>query len=147
MRTFRFHHEWRLPASRAQVYAALADVDGYVRWWPQVRTAERIDDESGRTTIRSFLPYTLSLVLRREVEDAAAGRLRVAVSGDLEGWCQWSVHDDAEGTRAVFDQEAEVTPSLLVRTAPLAAPLLRANHSWMMRSGHTGLARHLAASS
>jgi uncharacterized protein YndB with AHSA1/START domain len=143
--SFRFHHEWVLPATRRRVYAALADVERYAQWWPQVRTAERIDDESGRTTIRSVLPYTLALVLRREVEDEAGGLLRVAVTGDLEGWCQWTLHPDGEGTRAVFDQEAVVTPALLARTARVTAPLLRANHAWMMHSGRAGLARHLTA--
>ena len=144
VRTFLFHHEWALPAPRARVYAALADVEGYDRWWPQVRTVARRDEESGLTTIRSLLPYTLSLLLRREVEDEATGRLRVSLAGDLEGWCSWTVLADGEGTRAVFDQEAVVTPALLARTASLTAPVLRANHAWMMRSGRRGLARHLA---
>ena len=145
MPTFRFHHEWRLTAPLARVYAVLADVERYQQWWPQVRGAERIDEESGRTRIRSVLPYTLDLVLRREVEDEGAGRLRVGVSGDLEGWCEWTLAEEGGGTVARFDQEAVVTPALLARTAALTAPLLRANHAWMMRSGHAGLARHLAA--
>ncbi|WP_195908090.1 SRPBCC family protein [Nostocoides sp. HKS02] len=97
MRTFRFHHEWAIEAPAHRVFDALADVERYAAWWPQVRTAERIDDESGRTAIRSFLPYTLELVLRREVQDADAGVLRVAVHGDLEGWCQWVVRPDQHG--------------------------------------------------
>jgi hypothetical protein len=47
------------------------------------------------------------------------------------------------GTVATFDQVAVVTPALLARTARLAAPLLRANHAWMMRSGRAGLAAYL----
>ena len=147
-RVFRFHHVWALDAPVHRVFAALADVERYAAWWPQVRHAERIDDQSGRTAIRSFLPYTLHLVLRREVEDAASGLLRVAVWGDLEGWCQWTLAEGVGGPgscTAVFDQEAGVTPQLLARTARVSAPLLRANHSWMMRSGRIGLAGHLAA--
>lgn len=145
VRTFRFHHEWAIDAPAHRVFDALADVERYAAWWPQVRTAERIDDESGRTAIRSFLPYTLELVLRREVQDADAGLLRVAVHGDLEGWCQWVVRPDpGGGSVAEFDQEAAVTPRLLARTAAVTGPLLRANHAWMMRSGRAGLAEHLA---
>ena len=83
-------------------------------------SAERIDDQSGRTDIRSFLPYTLHLVLRREVEDRSSGHLRVEVSGDLEGWCEWRVRNGDNGSGASvaeFDQEAIVTPMLLARTA------------------------------
>lgn len=143
MPVFRFHHEWRLPAPFQRTYAALADVERYDHWWPQVRSLERIDDASGRVTIRSVLPYTLHLVLTRETEDEAIGLLRVGVAGDLDGWCQWQVSGDGDETVAVFDQEAVVTPALLARTASLTAPLLRANHAWMMRAGQVGLARHL----
>ncbi len=139
---FRFHHVWHLDASVARVFGALADVDRYAVWWPQVRRTERIDENSGHAAIRSFLPYTLDLVLRRETEDLDSGTLRVDVTGDLEGWCQWQL-EAAEGTRAVFDQEAVVTPRLLARTAHVTGPLLRANHSWMMRSGRLGLAAYL----
>ncbi|WP_270887224.1 SRPBCC family protein [Pedococcus sp. 5OH_020] len=148
MRTFHFQHEWHLDAPVAEVFAALADVERYAVWWPQVRHAERLDDDSGRTAIRSFLPYTLDLVLRREVEDEATGLLRVAVTGDLEGWCQWRLAAqgvDEDACRAVFDQEATVTPRLLARSAPLTGPLLRANHAWMMRCGAAGLSAYLAS--
>jgi hypothetical protein len=148
VRTFHFHHEWRLPAPTDRVFDALADVERYAQWWPQVRSAERIDEQSGRTAIRSFLPYTLHLVLRREVEDRATGRLRVGVGGDLRGWCQWRVRplDTGSGTTiAEFDQEATLTPALLARTAQVTGPLLRANHAWMMRSGRAGLGAHLAS--
>ena len=139
---FRFHHVWDLDATASRVFGALADVERYAAWWPQVRRTERIDAQSGRAAIRSFLPYTLDLVLRRETEDPESGTLRVGVSGDLEGWCQWQV-ETTRGTRAVFDQVAVVTPRLLARTAPVSGPLLRANHAWMMRSGRVGLAAYL----
>lgn len=146
MPTFEFHHEWALDAPPGRVFEALADVERYAAWWPQVRTAERIDDESGRTTVRSLLPFTLTLVLRREVEDPADRLLRVGVSGDLEGWCQWRVAPGPDGgasTVATFEQVARVTPALLARTARVTGPLLRANHAWMMHSGRAGLAAHL----
>jgi hypothetical protein len=147
--TFHFHHLWRLSAHPGLVFDVLADVERYARWWPQVRSAERIDDQSGRTAIRSFLPYTLHLVLRREVEERATGRLRVGVGGDLEGWCEWRIHGDGPAAPgdaiAEFDQEAILTPTLLARTAHVTGPLLRANHAWMMRSGRAGLAGHLAS--
>jgi hypothetical protein len=143
-RIFRFHHVWAVEAPVGQVFEVLADVDRYAEWWPQVRTVQRIDEESGLTMIRSVLPYTLRLTLRREVEDAQGRVLRVRVTGDLKGWCQWSLEDGSGATRACFDQVAVVTPRLLARTAPLTAPLLRFNHAWMMRGGHAGLRAYLA---
>ena len=100
--TYRFDHLWRLRAPREQVYAALADVDGYARWWPQIREIHRIDADSGRVRIRSLLPYTLNLVLTRAIQDETRGILRVDVDGDLRGWCAWQLTAEGTGTSRPF---------------------------------------------
>ena len=141
---YRFDNEWRIPAPCEQVFAALADVEGYERWWPQVREIHWIDADRGGVRIRSLLPYTLDLVLTRDTQDEARGILRVLVAGDLQGWCAWQLTDEGTGTRARFSQEVEVTSPML-RLAPFAIrPLLRGNHAHMMRSGERGLRGYLA---
>jgi len=125
------------------VYEALAYVEGYEHWWPQVREVHRIDGDSGRVRIRSLLPYTLDLVLARAVQDEARGILRVDVAGDLLGWCAWQFTAEVAGTRARFSQEVEVTVPLLQRAPFAIRPLLRGNHAHMMRSGERGLRRYL----
>ena len=82
--------------------------------------------------------------MRREVEDPGRGLLRIAVGGDLEGWCQWQIGETASGARVVFDQEAVLTPRLLARTTGVTAPLVHANHAWMMRGARTGLTAYLS---
>ena len=143
---FSFHHRWSLPAEPERVVAALADIEHYPRWWPQVRSVDRIDDESGRGRVRSLLPVTMHLVLTREVEDREGGHLRVALDGDLVGWAQWSVDtargDGSKVTVAVFEQEVRVA-ARLHRAATLTPFVLRANHAWMMRQGRRGLAREV----
>jgi len=140
---YRFDNEWHLPVPCEQVYAALADVEGYERWWPQVREIGWIDADSGTVRIRSLLPYKLDLVLTRDAQDEAHGILRVLVDGDLHGWCAWQLTSEGTGTLAVFSQEVEVTSPML-RLAPFAIqPLLRANHAHMMRSGERGLRSYL----
>lgn len=143
---YRFESLWRLEVPVGRVYAALADVERYDVWWPQVRSIERIDDESGRVAIRSFLPYTLRLVLRRAVEDPDRGHLRVQVRGDLHGWCAWQLAGSADGTEARFTQEVQVRAPALQRFSVLNRPLLRANHAFMMAAGRRGLSAHLGRS-
>jgi uncharacterized protein YndB with AHSA1/START domain len=140
---YRFDNEWHLRAPRERVYAALADVEGYERWWPQVREIHWIDADSGRVRIRSLLPYTLDLVLARVAQDEARGILRVDITGDLGGWCAWQLTADGAGTRARFSQEVEVTAPMLQRAPFAIRPLLRGNHAHMMRSGERGLRRYL----
>ena len=143
--TFTFHHEWSFAAPQEVVLASLADIEGYPRWWPQVRSVGRLDERSGRARIRSALPLTLHLVLTREIEDHARGRLRVRLDGDLEGWAQWSVDSDPQGggACATFDQDVRVA-ARWSRAATLSPAVLRANHAWMMRQGRRGLARSLS---
>lgn len=138
---FRFDHRWRLDAAPDAVFAALADVDRYVEWWPQVRRSRRLDERSGVTVIRSVLPVPLRLVLTRRVEDTATGVLEVELAGDLVGWSRFTV--DADGAR--YEQECVLGRPWLDRLAarPGAAALLRANHAWMMRCGERGLRRRL----
>ncbi len=137
---FVFEQTWSVPAPPEEVYAVLADPEGYPRWWPEVRGAGRVDGERGRVRIRSRLPYTLDLVLTRQVEDPVTRVLRVSIEGDLRGWAQWRVEAHGSGgTLARYDQEAVVAVRGLSRWARLVGPLLRANHSAMMRSGERGL--------
>jgi uncharacterized protein YndB with AHSA1/START domain len=137
---FRFDHEWSVPAEPDRVYAALADLEQYAVWWPQVRTIERVDDDTARTTIRSVLPYTLSIVLTRSVQDDAARRLRVTMDGDLRGWSQWQLQPtEGGGTVARFTEEVDVTPGLLRWAARAVRPLLVANHTRMMVAGERAL--------
>ncbi|WP_338748601.1 SRPBCC family protein [Janibacter alittae] len=139
---FVFHDRWPLAQSPQEVVRLLADAEGYPRWWPQVRSVERLDAASGRARIRSLLPLTLDVVLTREVEDRDGGVLRVRLSGDLVGWARWTVHPHDGGSVAVFEQEVRVAPRL-ERAATLASVVLRANHAWMMRQGRRGLAREI----
>ena len=141
--TYRFDHLWRLRAPREQVYAVLADVDGYAHWWPQIREIHRIDADSGQVRIRSLLPYTLNLVLTRAIQDETRGILRVNVDGDLRGWCAWQLTAEGTGTSARFAEEVEVTVPLLQQVPFATRPLLRANHAYMMRSGERGLRTYL----
>jgi uncharacterized protein YndB with AHSA1/START domain len=143
---YRFDNTWHLDAPREQVYAVLADVEGYQSWWPQVREIHRIDADSGRVRIHSLLPYTLDLVLARVVQDEARGILRVDIDGDLQGWCAWQFSEEGAGTRAQFSQEVEVRAPALRRARLAVRPLLRGNHAHMMRSGERGLRAHLAGS-
>ncbi|WP_128378366.1 SRPBCC family protein [Streptomyces cavernae] len=142
---YRFRSQWALPVPPAVAYAVLARAEDYPRWWRQVREVTRIDDRTGTLRIRSVLPYDLVLTAREELRDPVAGILGIAMTGDLEGWARWTLTAADGGTRAVYDQEVDVTKPLLKRLAVPGRPLFRANHTLMMRAGRRGLLAHLAA--
>lgn len=141
---FVFAHRWVVPAPPDDVYAALADIERYPRWWPQVRAVVPGGPDSVHAVVRSVLPYRLRLDLTRELADPADRHLRVGLDGDLRGWMTCDITAGQGGSVVAFAQECVVTPALLTRLARPLAPLLRANHAHMMSAGRRGLAAYLA---
>ncbi len=140
-----FRSQWRVGASPDEVYTTLQDVAGYPSWWPQVVGARWLDDDSGEVRCRSLLPYDLSFVVHREVEDPVQRVLRARMSGDLAGMSQWTITPDGDGSVAVFDEEVDVHKRLVRAAGRFARPALRFNHDLMMRAGEKGLRRQLGA--
>ena len=137
------HSEWHIAATPDDVYAALADVAAYPRWWPQMRRARSIDDHSGELTCRSLLPYDVTFVIEREIEDPVTRVLRGRLSGDLTGDSQWTVAAGGAGAVAVLDEDLVVGKGLLRAAGVVTRPALKFNHGLMMRSGEIGLRRLL----
>jgi hypothetical protein len=140
---FRFHNHWRLDATPAQVYDALVDVERYPQWWPQVRRARPIDNNSGELICRSALPYSLRLIGHREVEDRGRLQLRATLTGDLVGWSSWHIRADGAASVAEFAQEVRPTGALGAASR-IARPILEWNHTVMMRDGEVGLQGYLS---
>ncbi|GAA3307951.1 hypothetical protein GCM10020295_68410 [Streptomyces cinereospinus] len=88
---YRFRSLWPLPAPPAAVYRVLERPEEYPRWWRQVREVERTDGATGVIRIRSLLPYDMTFTAREVRRDPGAGVLRIAMSGDIEGWARWTV--------------------------------------------------------
>ncbi|MER6916259.1 SRPBCC family protein [Streptomyces sp. NPDC000594] len=136
---FRFHTVWELPAPPDAVRAVLERAGDYPRWWPQIREVVPLGEGAAAARIRSVLPYEIRITARALRRDPAAGVLELEMEGDLTGRARWRLTAHGDGTRAVFDQEVVVRRPLLRRLTPLARPLLRANHTLMMRAGRRGL--------
>ncbi|MBA0128167.1 SRPBCC family protein [Haloechinothrix sp. YIM 98757] len=143
-RTYRFRNVWLLEAPVAEVFTALADLASYPRWWRDVRTVARLDDDTARVMCRALLPYSLDLRLHRAEEDERSGHLRVDLTGDLEGFCRCRVAPDGHGARVEVYQAVEIRKSLLRRAERALGPLYRANHTAMMWRGRRGLRAYLA---
>ncbi len=142
--SYVFHTTWHFDHDADAVYAALADVATYPSWWPQVRAARQLDDGVGELRCRSLLPYDLTFVMHREVEDAEQRVLAARLEGDLTGTSRWTVTPEGTGCAAVFDEDVEVGKGAIRAAGRLARPALRFNHDLMMRSGEKGLRRRLA---
>jgi hypothetical protein len=142
---YRFRNVWSVPADTTLVFGTLVDLLNWPRWWPDVRTVRQLDDDTAELTCRAVLPYALTFRLRRAEQDAGTGLLRVDMTGDLDGYCEAVVSGNASGhgSRLAVDQGVVVTKPLLRALAPVARPLLIANHAAMMWRGQRGLRAYL----
>ncbi|WP_327366307.1 SRPBCC family protein [Streptomyces sp. NBC_01217] len=140
---YRFVSIWDLPGTPDDVYEILGRPDDYPRWWPQIREVTSVDDTTGTTRIRSFLPYDLVMTVRERRRDPGARVLEASLSGDLDGWARWTVTAHGTGSRAVYEQEVEVRRRLMRLLAVPGRGVFRANHALMMRAGRRGLAARL----
>jgi hypothetical protein len=141
---YRFRSLWSVPATTTRVFDALVDLANYPAWWPDIRAVNRIDDDTAEVVCRSVLPYALTFRLHRAVEDARARRMRVDMTGDLEGFVQGIVAEHrSAGAVLAISQQVVLRKPLLRTFAPVARPLFRANHALMMRRGQRGFRAYL----
>lgn len=142
---YELESTWTFEAPAADVLAALRDLEGYARWWPQVRVAERISPHRVRMRCRSALPYDLVFVVEESGIDLGRGCLEGTMTGDLQGTSRWIVAADATGARttASFREVVVTTSRAMNLLAPVARPLFLANHARMMRDGEAGLRAEL----
>jgi uncharacterized protein YndB with AHSA1/START domain len=150
MRDYRFRTTWLLVAPIERVWDVLAQNERWPDWW---RGAERVEvleagdgdrlGELARYTWRARLPYRLEMDIRTTLVERPVlceGR----VTGGLEGVGRWRLEEDAGHTTVTFDWQVATIRPWMNALAPLARPLFRSNHDWVMRNGESGLARLLA---
>ncbi|WP_406634004.1 SRPBCC family protein [Amycolatopsis sp. WGS_07] len=142
---YSFRSVWWLPTALPErVFDAIVDLEAYPRWWPDVQSVRQVDDDTARIVCRSRLPYRIVVAMHREQQDAEGLRVRVRLSGDLDGVLAGAIRADAGGTTLEITQHVRARKPLLRRLDVVARPFFRANHAWMMRRGHHGLAGYLA---
>ena len=137
--SFRFEHRWWLDAPLDSAYDVLVDLERYPEWWPQVRAVAKLGEDHGLVLCRAVLPFTLHLELRPEIRDPA-GVLQVSIDGDLRGWSRFTLTPRGSGTGVHYEQKVETQRGVLHATR-FVQGLVRANHTWMMRSCRQGLER------
>lgn len=142
---YRFRSVWLVEAPPAIAYAALYELVDYPKWWAEIRSARKFDEDHVELRTRSFLPYALNFLLTRQLADPAAGVLEASMTGHLEGMSRWTITPHGRGSRIVFEEAVRTNRWALNRLAFLGArPAFAANHALMMRHGRDGLRTLLA---
>ena len=146
MPEYAFLTAWRVAAPRERVFALLHDSERWPEWWRGVERVVKLEDGDeegrgslGRYTWRSRLPYRLEFEMRITRVDRPE-RMEGEAVGELTGTGRWWLHDDGDATTVLFEWRVRTTRPWMNALAPLAAPVFRWNHDWVMRRGGEGIA-------
>jgi hypothetical protein len=149
MPAYRFCTTWVLEAERERVWDAVYDSDSWPQWWRGIEATRRLSDgdadglgQRGVYEWRARIPYTVRFEMISTIVERPY-RLGGDASGELEGSGLWRFYEDAGTTAVVYEWNVRTTKPWMNLLAPVAKPLFRSNHDWVMRGGGEGLARRL----
>lgn len=141
MSTFESDRAWTLPASPAEVWAALERTDQYAQWWPWLDGADLPPLRAGaRARVRIAAPWGYRLRLEVAIDEVREGdvrRVEATVTGDLCGSAAVEVTGGGEGGTSRLRLTWELTPgrALLRVLAVVAHPVLVWGHDRVLDAG------------
>lgn len=151
MARYSFLTTWLLEADRERVWEAIWDSERWPEWWRGVEEAVRLSDgddagigQIGRYVWRSRLPYPV----RFEIRTTRVERPRLLegeATGELEGVGRWRLLGEDGVTAVLYEWNVRTTKAWMNGLAPVARPVFRWNHDWVMRNGGRGVAELLGA--
>jgi uncharacterized protein YndB with AHSA1/START domain len=146
---YRFLTTWLLEAERERVWEAIFDQRSWPSWWRGVEDVVELDpgDPDGvgshsRLTWRSKLPYDLVFEARTRTV-VRPHLIEADASGELEGVGRWRLFEQDGVTAALYEWNVHTTKRWMNLLAPIARPLFKVNHDWVMANGATGIAELL----
>jgi hypothetical protein len=150
-RQYRFLTTWLLESPREPVFDLLWDSARWPEWWPGVVEATEFDPgrpgaggigRRGRYEWRSFVPYPVRFeVVATRIERPAL--LEGEATGELEGVGRWRLFEQQGATAVLYEWNVRTTKRWMNLIGPVAAPVFRWNHDYVMRGGGSGIAREL----
>ena len=149
MASYAFLTTWLLASPREPVFEAIFDQERWPSWWRGVEEAEEVrpGDGSGVGTVsrlvwRSRLPYRIEFeVTTRRVERPHL--MEGHAVGELTGTGRWRLWEEDGVTVVTYEWNVATTKAWMNAMAPVARPVFKWNHDWVMNRGGEGIARLL----
>lgn len=127
----------QFPHPRTVVWAAMADVDSYQRWWPWLRAFDAralATGEQWHCTVRPPLPYTVSFTLTfDDVSDEEHALVRVG--GDVGGTAHLTLRDTSAGCEVEVRSDLAPQSTFLRFLTSTLPPVARFGHDWILSTG------------
>ena len=146
MADYRFLTTWLLDCPRERVFEAIHDQESWPQWWRGMEEAVelRAGDGDGvgalaRQRWRSRLPYRIEFEVTSERVERPHLMVGRAV-GELNGTGIWRIYEEGGMTAAVYEWNVATTKAWMNLLAPVARPVFKWNHDWLMQRGGEGIA-------
>jgi uncharacterized protein YndB with AHSA1/START domain len=149
MAHYRFLTTWLLDSPCEPVFDAIYDQASWPGWWRGVEEASEVrpGDESGVGTVarmvwKSLLPYRVEFeVTTTHVERPHL--LQADAVGELTGVGRWRLFEEEGATAVLYEWNVATTRAWMNLVAPVARPVFKWNHDWVMARGGEGIANLL----
>jgi hypothetical protein len=148
---YAFVTVWRLRAPLAPIWEEIVHTERWPQWWKGVERVDILsagDDNGvgsrGRYVWKSKLPYTLAFEMET-VRVEPMSLIEGHATGELEGTGTWRLSESDGVTTVRYDWNVRTTRWWMNLLAPIAKPIFKWNHDYVMRHGGEGLARLLGA--
>jgi len=146
---YSFLTTWLLEAEREQVWEAIYDSERWPQWWNGVLEAEKLEEgddagigQFGRYIWKAKLPYRVEFFIRTtKVERPFL--LEGDATGELAGIGRWRLFEQDGVTAAIYEWNVHTTKAWMNALAPVAGPVFKSNHDYVMRNGGVGIAKLL----
>ena len=150
MTQYHFVTHWHVDAPIDPVWDAISHSERWPSWWKGVEQVTELErgGEDGignrrQYVWKSLLPYRLGFdVTTTRIDRPHA--LEGEASGELAGTGRWDIREaPAGGTDITYYWDVRTTRAWMNVLSPLARPIFRWNHDYVMRGGGRGLAKLL----
>jgi uncharacterized protein YndB with AHSA1/START domain len=151
MTDYEFLTTWVLEAERERVWEAIYASERWPEWWKGVEEATKLEEgnetgvgQYGRYVWKAKLPYRVEFFMRTTRVERP-GLLEGQATGELAGTGRWRLFEEGGVTAVVYEWKVRTTRAWMNLIAPIARPVFKGNHDYVMRNGGRGLAELLGA--
>ena len=149
MASYSFLTTWLVDSPIEPVWDAIYEQERWPEWWRGVEAAEELKpgDEDGVGTVsklvwRSRLPYRLEFEVKT-VRVEKPHLMEGHAVGELTGTGRWRLFDHDGATAVLYEWDVHTSRAWMNALAPVARPIFKWNHDWVMARGGEGLAQLL----
>ncbi|PPD58049.1 SRPBCC family protein [Dehalogenimonas etheniformans] len=141
---YHFVTKWHFDAPPDRVWSLIRDGETMPQWWPGVKRFEIIGHDKslkiGQRINAAVQGLVGELAFTLEITEIENGkRLKMKVTGDLEGEGIWTLEEEGDGCRTIYQWDVSTSGWLMNALGIVFKPVLMWNHNRVMVKGYEAI--------